>query len=384
MLPFHDASLRLLHERRRNMLKLRISRYRAQSAQAKASDLPPPSQSVWYHIYRCAQLFCRTPRSLVCLTNPSHSNRDDHMFLAFVGVPYRVFASLLKRFRPMYKPEPINASRPGRPLIILPHQALAVLLMFYCSRSDNKYLGLIHNLTTRRIDDIVARSEPLMFAVLRNFPDAVIEWPSFKEQRASASRIESKYPLVPRRFGFVDGKNLSVLQSGNVEKQNSQYNGWLHDCFVSGVLVFDANGCLIWCKHNCPGSWNDSDMCRELCTRLMDPTKTLPNHGLCADTAFPVGTALFRHIVSPLKEGELESMSPDVQPAAAAVSSQITSLRQACEWGMGSIQKPFKRLLVPLPWRDSVRTVRLANIFRLWNVRVRNTGISQINESFGS
>ena len=50
---------------------------------------------------------------------------------------------------------------------------------------------------------------------------------------------------------------------------------------------------------------------------------------------------------------------------------------------MGSIQKPFQQLLVDLPWRDSVRAVRLSNIFRLWNVRVRSTGISQINESFG-
>ncbi len=73
-----------------------------------------------------------------------------------------------------------------------------------------------------------------------------------------------------------------------------------------------------------------------------------------------------------------------LQPAAAAISAQITSLRQACEWGMGSIQKPFKRLTVKLPWRDSVRAVRLSNIFRLWNIRVHSsTGISQINESFG-
>jgi hypothetical protein len=147
--------------------------------------------------------------------------------------------------------------------------------------------------------------------------------------------------------------------------------------------VFDSNGLLIWAKHNCPGSWGDGDMSRDLCEKLLDGSKTLPDYGLCADTAFPVGPALFKHIVSPLKENELERMPPSLQPAAVALSSQITSLRQACEWGMGSIQKPFKRLLLPLPWRDSVRAVRLANIFRLWNVRVRNTGISQINESFG-
>jgi hypothetical protein len=154
--------------------------------------------------------------------------------------------------------------------------------------------------------------------------------------------------------------------------------------YLIGVLVFDSDGLLIWAKHNCPGSWGDGEMSRDLQLKLLDARITLPEHGLCADTAFPVGSALFKHIVSPLKENELERVSPSLQPAAAALSSQITSLRQACEWGMGSIQKPFKRLLVPLPWRDSVRGVRLSNIFRLWNVRVRNTGVSQIREVFGN
>ena len=147
---------------------------------------------------------------------------------------------------------------------------------------------------------------------------------------------------------------------------------------LSRVLVFDTDGLMIYCKHNCPGSWNDGDMCIAVCQKLLDFNTTLPNQGLCADTAFPVGTALFLHIVSPLKEGELEKIDPLLQPAPSRISSQITSLRQACEGGMGSIQKPFKRLLIDLPWRESVRAVRLSNIFRLWYVRVRATGISQI------
>jgi hypothetical protein len=117
----------------------------------------------------------------------------------------------------------------------------------------------------------------------------------------------------------------------------------------------------------------------------IDPTKTLPGHGLVADTAFPVGPRLFQHIVSPLKDGEADTIHPrSLRSRLVQQSREITSLRQACEWGMGSIQKPFKRLMVHLPWRTDVRAVRLSNIFRLWNVRVRSTGISQIRESFGA
>lgn len=172
------------------------------------------------------------------------------MFIAFLGIPRHAFAALLKRFSPLYKPAARNGHRPGRPLTVLPHQALAVLLMFYCSNADTKYLGmcaahnkcifntctcLIHNLTTRRTDAVIAKSEPIMNHVLMVFPEARIVWPSFGEQRNAASRIQAMYPLVPGRFGFVDGKNLPVQHSGNIDKQNSQFNGWLHECFVTGV-----------------------------------------------------------------------------------------------------------------------------------------------------
>ena len=358
-----DVPLCLLHDRRRALMKLRLRRCKKRH-EIFASSLPPPSSSIWYHI---------------------HGKWDDDVFIMFLGIPCQPFSRLLRRFSLLYNKRPANPGNPihGRKKTILAHQALAVLLMFYASSADTKYIGLVHNLTPRRICDIISRTEPMLHFVLRQFPGAKIEWPSLESQREAAARISSEFPYVPGRFGFVDGKNLSVLQPSDVDKQNSQYNGWLHSCFVTGILVFDTSGLLIYCKHNCPGSWNDGDMCLDLCYKLVDPLKTADGHGLCADTAFPVGKELLRRIVSPLKEGELERMDRLLQPAASAISAQITSLRQACEWGMGSIQKPFKRLTVKLPWRDSVRAVRLSNIFRLWNVRVRSTGISQINESFG-
>jgi hypothetical protein len=361
-----DESFRLHHKKRRELLKLQISRCR-ESKEVKASMLPPPNKSVWYHIYG-------KRRDTAC---------GESLFLTYLGISPRKYCRLLRLFTPYYRPAYVNSFKKGRPLRILPHQALAVLLMFYCTTADPKVIGLVHNLTRRRVNATIHKTEPMLSRVLLRFPEASIKWPTLEEQQTAGVRIQSKFPLVRGRFGFVDGKNLCVLHSGDVEKQNSQYNGWLHDCFVTGVLVFNADGLLIWAKHNCPGSWNDGDMCFELCQKLVDPTKTLVDHGLCADTAFPAGQALFRHIVSPLKEGELEKMEPSLQPAANAVSAQITSLRQACEWGMGSIQKPFKRLLLDLPWQDSVRERRLSNIFMLWNIRVRDTGISQIRESFG-
>ena len=148
VMQFDAALLDLLHERRRKLLKLRMERFRTQSAQAKVSHLGHPRESVWYHIYGCALLFrCTQPPHLSSLvaSHASHRQRDDTLYVAFLGIPRRAFVALLKRFSPVYKPVPRNVSRPGRPLTIIPHQALAVLLMFYASKTNPKFLGMLHS-----------------------------------------------------------------------------------------------------------------------------------------------------------------------------------------------------------------------------------------------
>ena len=144
--------------------------------------------------------------------------------------------------------------------------------------------------------------------------------------------------------------------------------------------MFEVDGTIIWAKHNCVGSWNDSDISRELQEKLVFEVRQ--GWGLVADTAFPVGTGLFGKIISPLKDGELERAHPHARPALIQLSSQITSCRQACEWGVGSIEKVWRQLLLPLPYNQHTRQLRLTNIFRLFNYRVRTTGINQILNTF--
>ncbi|ETN06413.1 hypothetical protein PPTG_23368 [Phytophthora nicotianae INRA-310] len=60
----------------------------------------------------------------------------------------------------------------------------------------------------------------------------------------------------------------------------------------------------------------------------------------------------------------------------------IISVRQAAEWGMGSIQKVYSRLNVPLPYDPELRGLRISNMFRLIIYRVRTVGISQVRTTF--
>lgn len=83
-------------------------------------------------------------------------------------------------------------------------------------------------------------------------------------------------------------------------------------------------------------------------------------------------------IITPLKEGDLQKLLPSVRPVARKLSRAITFVRQAVEWGMGSVAKVYHRLYLPLPSGKVERAVRLDNLFRLSNYRVRTVGISQI------
>jgi hypothetical protein len=221
-----------------------------------------------------------------------------------------------------------------------------------------------------------------LFEALSFVPEARIVWPSFQQQR-EWRHMQGFFPLVLNRFGYVDGKNLDVQAPSDVDLQNALYNGWLHCVFVTGVLAFGCDGCLIWAKHNVFGSWNDGEVAGKLVDKLCDEAITLPDYGLVSDTAFPSTQRVLRKIVTPLKEGDLDKVEPMFQHIALQISNSITSLRQTCEWGMGSIEKPFRRLLEPLPYNPHVRHKRLANIFRLWNVRVRTTGITQVANTYG-
>ncbi|KAE9279049.1 hypothetical protein PF008_g28468 [Phytophthora fragariae] len=161
------------------------------------------------------------------------------------------------------------------------------------------------------------------------------------------------------------------------------YNGWLHTVFVTGTICFAADGCIIWSKHNCPGSWNDSDTSLGFRAKLLDPAYYPDTRmNVASDSAFPCSTAMVGRILTPLKDGDLERIRPSLRSSARTLHNAITSVRQAAEWGMGSMQKVYSRLNLPLPYDPNIRGRRISNVFRIANYRVRTVGISQIRTTF--
>ncbi|EGZ26545.1 hypothetical protein PHYSODRAFT_470293 [Phytophthora sojae] len=244
------------------------------------------------------------------------------------------------------------------------------------------YFGVPHATLSR----VLNAAEDAMGRALAGFSPARIVWPTLARQKALARLTAAREPLMPFTWGFLDGKNYRVPPPPthtHPDFQNAHYNGWLHAVFVTGTLCFGADGLIVWCKHNCPGSWNDSDTSLQFRQKLLDAELNPdPRYGVVSDSAFPCGDDMIGRILTPLKEGDLGRLVPSVRPAAQRMSAAITSVRQDAEWGMGSIEKVYHRLLHPLPYDVGKRKQRLDNLFRLLNYRVRTLEISQIRTTF--
>ncbi|KAI9907766.1 hypothetical protein PsorP6_004735 [Peronosclerospora sorghi] len=225
------------------------------------------------------------------------------------------------------------------------------------------------------------------FAVLRRHsrsPSRPLRTPrSAGPQRGSNCAGRRGSPSASRLYSGSSASSTAKTSSLRSRAAPTR-NGWLHSVLVTGTIAFGGDGCIIWMKHNCPGSWNDGDTSREFREKLLDPTATLQHLGVLADAAFPVTGCMLGRIVTPLKNGDLlRAVAQGANEAEVErVNSALISIRQTAEWGMSALDRVFRRLLGLLPFDPVVRRRRLANIHHLYNLRVRTTSISQIRTVF--
>ncbi|KAJ8524315.1 hypothetical protein ON010_g16803 [Phytophthora cinnamomi] len=191
------------------------------------------------------------------------------------------------------------------------HQILGLVLCFYVGSMEQSSLCMMFGAPPSTISRTLRHAEKALAGALDGYAPARISWPSPSRQAELAQLVEAREPLLKHTFGFIDGKNFKVQQPSNADLQNAMYNGWLHTVFVTGTICFAADGCIIWCKHNCPGSWNDSDTTFGFRTKLLDPTYCPDARmNVVSDSAFPCSTAMVGRILTPLKDGDLDRILP--------------------------------------------------------------------------
>ncbi|KAE9224594.1 hypothetical protein PF004_g12173 [Phytophthora fragariae] len=324
--------------------------------------------------------------TLHCLKDPSRASwmdtwtrGTDENFINTTSLSRSAFCMLLERFAPFYD-IPMWRLKGGRPRKRqLHHHVLWVLLAFYVGSMQRTSLCKEFGIPPSTLARVLNAAEVALSNALHGFEHARIVWPSLDRQKALSRLAARRHHLMQLSWGFSDGKNYKVQQPSNPDVQNAHYNGWLHSVYVTRTLCFSADGLVVWAKHNCPGSWNDGETSLDFRRILADPALNPdPRYGIVADSAFPCGNEMTGRVMSPLKDDDLSRVVPSVRRAAKIMSGAITFVRQLAEWGMGSVEKVYHRLLLPLPYDVNKRKMRLDNLFRLSNFRVRTVSISQI------
>ena len=110
--------------------------------------------------------------------------------------------------------------------------------------------------------------------------------------------------------------------------QNRFYNGWIHDHYVSNVLMLAPNERIISCALNapCDVSWNLED-------------KFQSTGGKCVvDSAFC--KALHPFLIKSSREFSAVVLGVE----EVIQDQQATSARQAAAWGMRTLQGSFPRI----------------------------------------
>jgi len=177
----------------------------------------------------------------------------------------------------------------------------------------------------------------LLYKVLMQEDGAKVCIPSPEKIQEYQSVIRLNYPALDGAWCVMDGLKLLVQSSGDDTEQNAYYNGWLHDHFVSCVYVFAPSGHIVAQSLNNPGSWHDSlvAMNGNIYNILEDVYGA--NGGKCiVDSAFNQKRCHYL-----IKSGKAK---PGETAERRRIRQQATTMRQAVEWGMRSLQGSYPRL----------------------------------------
>lgn len=255
-------------------------------------------------------------------------------------------------------------------------ECVGMVLHYLNSTMRQKTLCQIFGVSPASTSRTIRHTLPVLLESLRQLPCACIQWPTRETMQQWSEAVHLREPRLKGCFGFVDGVWFPIFTPAHPLEQNAYYNGWKSCHNVANVLVFGADGTIIWCACNYPGSWHDSSVAQALYPLLLNREATPDPYFIVGDTAFKMVGDISTKLHTPLKRDDLSS---DAQVRAVQLDSHraVTSVRQAAEWGMREIQGAFPRTSLRLTTNAQERHMILEVVFRLFNARTRLLQINQ-------
>ena len=264
-------------------------------------------------------------------------------------------------------------------------RVFVLILMYLTTSTQEKVFCQLFGTaptTTNRYLTIALRA---IWLTLKQVPDARIEWPSPAKQDEYIDMFLNKYPHIDfKPVALMDGLSLTVRESGDFFEQNAYYCGYSCETQVNNLLCYGPDGCVLYAKINYPGSSHDAWLFTDMKHQILEQPDFLPRPNvIIADTAFPRTQEMSGRVLTPLKQSDADNLvrngaRVDLIMALRACHLAIVSIRQGAEWGMRGFQGTFGRLMLPLTLDKHRRFVMLESMLRLYNLRVRRVGFSQI------
>jgi hypothetical protein len=250
----------------------------------------------------------------------------------------------------------------------------------------HKHLQQIFGLTPATLCDYLNNGLLALEQCLVDHTKARVVWPTRNEMSQFANMIRKRYPFKNRTniFAFADGTTLPVQNSSNTEEQTAYYSFTKSRTVVNNVLCFTPDGCMCHATINAPGSWHDSNLASTADGLYHKLKYSTPSPYKCVVDQGFIDSSVSTKVACPLRDGQRITGTPDDISMMLAQHKHYTTVRQAAEWGMRAWKSSFARLTVPLPVDQTKRHRLLHVCVRLYNYRVRQTGINQIRTTYNT
>jgi DDE superfamily endonuclease len=342
-----------------------------QDRQLPRMSLPDPETSPWAILYAFG---------------------DDGALITATGFDHNTFRHILDLFQPLYdKFTPCTRQndghnykkrrchKRGRKRMVTAEACLGLVLASFRFKGAQWILQGWFGFTYGKTNVWLRFGRRMLFKALYKHPECVVQFPSDDEiKKLLMEVVQGRHSALTNVYSVGDGLKLHFQNCKDLTEQSMFYNGWQHGHYITNLFVFAADGRIINCLTNVPGSVHDSTIAvwggtyRKL-RRIYERTGGV----CCEDSAFAATEVPYL----------LRSAPQDPQNAKTQADirrqSEATSLRQAAEWGMRAIQGSMPRLTETIKYEKKGERRRVMKLVPLlYNLRLARVGLNQLANTY--
>ena len=341
---------------------------RRRDRQIPRPALPDPNESPWSILY---------------------SSNDDGALITVTGFDHKTFKHMLQLFEPLFNeftPWTRNndghkykrvRTRRGRKRMVSAISCLGLVLAWYRFKGAQWVLQGWFGFTYGQTNVWLRFGRRMLFKALHCHPDCVVKFPEDNKIKFLMKAVNRRHTSLKKVYCVADGLKLHFQQCKSLTEQSKYYNGWQHGHYITNLFVFGADGRIINCLTNVPGSVHDSTIAvwggtYTKLKEIYDRTGGI----CCVDSAFAAADVPY-----------LIRSAQDPNSAKTAHElvqiSEATSLRQAAEWGMRAIQGSMPRLTETIRYEEKGERRRVLKLVPLlYNLRLARVGMNQLANTY--